>query len=69
MTGFSYDIATGKDWEGSGIAPDVEADPKQALVLALEKAGLSHDEAVKLDTQEIPAKPVHSDKLRKADVS
>ena len=62
--GRTYDIKTGKDWEGAGIAPDIEADPKQALVLALEKAGLSHDEAVRLDAQEVPAEPVHSDKLR-----
>jgi len=62
--GRTYDIKTGKDWEGAGIAPDVETDPKQALVLALEKAGLSHEEAVKLDAKEIPAEPVHSDKLR-----
>ena len=62
--GRTYDIKTGKDWEGAGIAPDIEIDPKQALVYALEKAGVSHDEAVKLDAQEIPAEPVHSDKLR-----
>jgi C-terminal processing protease CtpA/Prc len=62
--GRTYDIRTGKDWEGAGIAPDIEADPKQALILALEKAGLSHEEAVRLDAQEVPAEPVHSDKLR-----
>ena len=62
--GRTYDIKTGKDWEGAGISPDIAVDPKQALVVALEKAGLSHDEAVKLDTQEVPAEPVHSDKLR-----
>jgi hypothetical protein len=62
--GRTYDIRTGKDWEGSGIAPDVEADPKRALVMALEKAGLGNDEAMKLDSQEVPAEPVHSDKLR-----
>ena len=62
--GRTYDIKTGKDWEGAGIAPDIAVDPKQALVVALEKAGLSHAEAVKLDAQEVPAEPVHSDKLR-----
>lgn len=62
--GRTYDIKTGKDWEGAGIAPDIEVDPKQALVVALEKAGLSHAEAIKLDAQEVPAEPVHSDKLR-----
>ena len=62
--GRTYDIRTGKDWEGAGVAPDIEADPKQALVLALEKAGLSHAEAVRLDAQEVPAEPVHADKVR-----
>ena len=62
--GRTYDIKTGKDWEGTGIAPDIAVDPKQALVVALEKAGLSHDEAVKLDAAEVPAEPVHADKLR-----
>jgi C-terminal processing protease CtpA/Prc len=62
--GRTYDIKTGKDWEGSGIAPDVEVDPKQALVVALEKAGLRREQAVKLDAEEVPAEPVHSDKLR-----
>jgi hypothetical protein len=62
--GRTYDIRTGKDWEGAGIEPDIAANPKQALVVALEKAGLSHEEAVKLDAQEVPGEPVHSDKLR-----
>ena len=62
--GRTYDIKTGKDWEGDGIAPDIPADPKQALVVALEMAGLSRGEAIKLDAQEVPAEPVHSDKLR-----
>ena len=62
--GRTYDIKTGQDWEGAGIAPDIAVDPRQALVLALEKAGLSHDDAVRLDAQEVPAEPVHSDKLR-----
>ena len=62
--GRTYDIKTGKDWEGAGISPDISVDPKQALVVALEKAGVSHDQAVKLDAGEVPAEPVHSDKLR-----
>jgi hypothetical protein len=62
--GRTYDIKTGKDWEGDGVAPDIAVDPKQALVFALEKAGLSHEEAVRLDAAEVPAEPVHRDKLR-----
>jgi hypothetical protein len=62
--GRTYDIKTGKDWEGAGVAPDVAVDPKQALVVALEKAGLSHAEAVRLDAGEVPAEPVHAGELR-----
>jgi C-terminal processing protease CtpA/Prc len=62
--GRTYDIKTGKDWEGEGIAPDIAVDPKVALVTALEGAGITHDEAVRLDAGEVPAEPVHADKLR-----
>jgi hypothetical protein len=62
--GRSYDPKTGKDWEGVGVAPDIAVDPKQALVVALEKAGLSHDQASRIDASEIPAEPVHRDKLQ-----
>jgi hypothetical protein len=62
--GRTYDIKTGKDWEGVGVQPDVAVDPRQALVIALEKAGLSHDQAVRIDAGEVPAEPVHKDKLR-----
>ena len=41
--GRTYDIKTGKDWEGDGVAPDIAVDPKQALVIALEKAGVGHE--------------------------
>ena len=61
--GRTYDIKTGKDWEGDGVAPDIATDPKLALVKALELAGVPHDEAVKLDAQEVPGEPVHRDKL------
>ncbi len=61
--GRSYDIATGKDWEGDGVAPDIMVDPHLALIKALELAGLSHDEAVRLDAGEVPAEPVHKDKV------
>lgn len=62
--GRTFDIKTGKDWEGAGIAPDIAVDPKLALVTALEQAGLSQDEAVRLDATEVPAEPVHREKLR-----
>lgn len=62
--GRTFEIKTGKDWEGTGVAPDIEVDPKQALVVALEKAGLSHEDAVRLDAMEMPAEPVHRDRPR-----
>jgi hypothetical protein len=62
--GRTYDIKTGKDWEGTGVAPDIAVDPKLALVKALEMAGVANGQAVKLDAQEVPAEPVHADKLR-----
>jgi hypothetical protein len=62
--GRTYDIHTGKDWEGTGVAPDISVDPKDALVAALEKAGVSHAEAVRLDAEEVPAEPIHADKVR-----
>ena len=62
--GRTFDIKTGKDWEGTGVAPDIEVDPKLALVVALEKAGLSPAEASRIDATEIPAEPVHRDRVR-----
>lgn len=62
--GRTYDIATGKDWEGDGVAPDIAVDPRLALIKALELAGVAHDEAVRLDAGEVPAEPVHKEKLR-----
>jgi hypothetical protein len=62
--GRTFDIKSGKDWEGDRVAPDIAVDPTQALVVALEKAGLPHEEAVRLDAMEVPGEPVHRDKLR-----
>lgn len=62
--GRTYDPKTGKDWEGVGVAPDIAVEPKQALVVALEKAGVSEMDAVKIDASETPAEPVHRAKLQ-----
>lgn len=62
--GRTFDPDTGEGWEGVGITPDIQADPTQALVVALEKAGLRHEEAVRIDATEIRAEPVHRDRLR-----
>lgn len=61
--GRTSDVRTGKDWEGAGVAPDIVVDPKDALVVALEKAGLSRAEAVRLDAGEVPSEPIHNPKL------
>ncbi|WP_324809345.1 S41 family peptidase [Sphingomonas sp. LY29] len=62
--GRTFDVKTGKDWEGVGVAPDIAVPPETALVVALEKAGLSATEARRIDATEKPAEPVHRDKLR-----
>ena len=62
--GRTFDLKTGKDWEGDGIAPDIAANPVTALVVALEKAGIDHAEAVRLDSLEVPSEPVHKTQLR-----
>jgi peptidase S41-like protein len=61
--GRTYDIKTGKDWEGTGIQPDIAVDPKLALVKALEMAGVAPAAAVRLNAGEVPAEPVHRDKV------
>lgn len=56
--GRTYDIKTGEDWEGDGIAPDVAVDPADALVVALEKAGVPRTKAIELSAAEKPAEPI-----------
>lgn len=57
--GRTVDVKTGLDWEGIGVAPDIPADPRQGLILALERGGLSRTEAERINAGEIPADPVH----------
>jgi len=38
--------------------------PFSPLLCALEKAGSSHQQAVALDSQEVPAESVHAKKVR-----
>jgi hypothetical protein len=38
-------------------------DPSQALIVALDKAGLSQAEAERINATEVPGEPVHKDKL------
>ena len=56
--GRSYDPKTGKDWEGVGILPDIDVAPEQALVIALNQAGLPSIEAEQLSAKLAPSMPM-----------
>jgi C-terminal processing protease CtpA/Prc len=56
--GRSYDPKTGKDWEGVGILPDIYVAPEQALVIALNQAGLPSIEAEQLSAKLAPSMPM-----------
>jgi len=57
--GRTFDPATGLDWEGTGVTPDIKAASADALVAALQDAGLSKDEAAALNAtlSYMPPKP------------
>jgi hypothetical protein len=56
--GRTYDPETGKDWEGSGIAPDIETAPEDALAKALTLSGVAADEAAQLSARVAPQMPM-----------
>jgi len=47
--GRTFDPDTGKDWEGTGIAPDVPVQADQALIEALVRSGLSRAAAERIN--------------------
>ena len=47
--GRTFDPATGKDWEGVGVVPDIAAASADALIAALMDAGVEADEAAALN--------------------
>jgi hypothetical protein len=47
-TGRTFDPDTGKDWEGTGVAPDIAVPADQALDVALKQAGVKVTAAVAL---------------------
>ena len=53
--GRTFDPDTGKDWEGTGVAPDVAVPAKDALIEALVRSGLNRDEAQKIDATVKPS--------------
>jgi Peptidase family S41 len=56
--GRTYDPGTGKDWEGVGIAPDIDVAPEDALIKALTLSGVSQAMAAKLSSEVAPKGPM-----------
>jgi len=56
--GRTYDPATGKDWEGDGVAPDVAVRKEQALEWALTDLGLPKAEGKALSDSHKPTLPM-----------
>ncbi|MFN2098909.1 S41 family peptidase [Altererythrobacter sp. MF3-039] len=56
--GRTYDPLTGKDWEGDGVAPDVEMPPEVALEWVLQELGVAAEEASALSETHKPTRPM-----------
>jgi hypothetical protein len=56
--GRTFNPANGKDWEGTGVAPDIIVEPEQALTVALVRAGLPAARAASLADQYRPNLPM-----------
>lgn len=56
--GRAYDRRTGRGWEGTGIAPDVEVPAERALVEALIRSGIAPGEAERLSASVHPPGPM-----------
>lgn len=56
--GRTYDPRTGKDWEGAGVAPDIETKPEDALVKALTLADVAPETAATLSAKVAPTEPM-----------
>lgn len=62
--GRTYDPATGKDWEGDGVQPDIAVPPAEALERALTELGVSPTEAKTLSDAHMPSWPMERRKPR-----
>lgn len=62
--GRTYDPATGKDWEGAGVAPDVAVAKERALEWTLTDLGLPAAEAKVLSDTHMPTLPMERRKRR-----
>lgn len=47
--GRTFNPDTQKDWEGTGITPDIQTSSERALIMALAHIGISDDEALKIN--------------------
>lgn len=56
--GRTYDPATGKDWEGDGVQPDIAVAPAEALVRVLTDLGIDAGEAQRLSDTHRPSAPM-----------
>lgn len=56
--GRTYDVASGKGWETTGIAPDIAAAPEEALRVALADAGVDAAAAASVPVPRPPARVV-----------
>jgi len=56
--GRSYDPSNGKDWEGTGVLPDIDVAPERALVEALTRSGVAAADAERLSSDYMPTTPM-----------
>jgi C-terminal processing protease CtpA/Prc len=56
--GRTFDPKTGKDWEGSGVLPDLEVPAEDALRRVLVAEGVAAAEAARLSDELKPAIPL-----------
>lgn len=53
--GRTFNPSTGEDWEGTGVAPDIVAQPEDALRVALIRAGVAETDAAQLSAAYRPS--------------
>lgn len=56
--GRTYDPATGRDWEGAGVQPDIAVPAAAALERALTELGIAPGEAKRLSDAHMPSWPM-----------
>jgi hypothetical protein len=56
--GRTFDPDTGKGWEGTGVAADVEMPAERALIEALTRSGVALADAERLSAEVAPQGPM-----------